>query len=461
MLVRIAELTTDKKFVHFDRLIFAGKSNLFSSFHLMLKPKSHPGLQHDAATSQLLAGETQQESTRVTGMATTPGSSYPDSEESNSSTNEPVSRLARVPWVDAFSLCLVLPILTFYALVIATGLELFRAINSLLTGPWQVSFGSSLRMGAIFVVVAVVFQLSRLLVRGLRGLVTSEYDDNTEKNLGILLQPSDHPELYEIVSSVAQQTDAPMPDEIRITHQAECSVVELRKFAIRTQRRLVLVLGLPHLAVMSVTELKIILAHELAHFRSGDTTLGVFIYRFLETLRETQEAYRCHWSYRLNPLYWYCKIYFLAFLHLSSPIRRQQEFRADCISAEIFGSELATRTLLTEWLVAHQFEDSVNSFHHAVEGNVQSTKENVFRWFTSHWHRFSAEGQDYLRQRLAEEEHSSLLDSHPTIAARIEAMGGFECRVNVDTRPAQELVRNFSVLQERLHPRIFSDVMSA
>jgi heat shock protein HtpX len=38
-------------------------------------------------------------------------------------------------------------------------------------------------------------------------------------------------------------------------------------------------IGLPLFAVLSVSELRAVLAHEFAHFYSGDTSLGAWVYR--------------------------------------------------------------------------------------------------------------------------------------------------------------------------------------
>ena len=62
-------------------------------------------------------------------------------------------------------------------------------------------------------------------------------------------------------------------------------MIEERRFAIRTRRHLTLVIGLPHLLVLELAELKVILVHEMAHSGGGDTTLTVFLFRFVESLR--------------------------------------------------------------------------------------------------------------------------------------------------------------------------------
>ena len=226
---------------------------------------------------------------------------------------------------------------------------------------------------------------------------------------------------------------------------------EERRFAIRTQRRLILVLGLPHLAVLDTSELKVILAHELAHFRSGDTTFGVFIYRFLESLRvahQSRSGRRWNW---LTPSYWISKMAFHLFLLMVTPIRQYQELRADSLSAAYCGGDLAARTLLKEWLLAHQFDAAASEFQQMQADHSADGEANVFRHFTSRWCEFSIAGQEYLERRLIEEERPSILDSHPTTGTRLDLMRRFPPQTREFAPPSRYLLGDFHAVESRLY----------
>jgi Zn-dependent protease with chaperone function len=353
-------------------------------------------------------------------------------------------------WVDLYSLLLVALFATFYGLIIGAILELFRLAEWLFVNEWNFDAADFLRAVLIVLVTIFLLRLAKRLAVGLLGLVTAKYDDVPELRESFALDLERYPELYRVVAEVGRHVAGPLPDEIRVTHMPECYVTEQRQFAFRTHRRLILVLGLPQLLVFSLTELKVILAHEMTHFRGGDTTLGVFFYRFLESLRVAVEEMQPRWWRWLDPIYWMCKAFFHLFLYASAPVRREHELHADCTSAAVYGGELAAHTLLKDWLIAHQFDESVAEYVEHCERGEIADGVNVFGWFADHWREFSDAGHDYLARRLAETEHPSSADSHPSIARRIQAMRAYAPRETADATPARDLLDDLPELEQRL-----------
>jgi len=358
-------------------------------------------------------------------------------------------------WMDAYSTFLVLVIVLYYALLLVAGSLLIRLALELTE--WHLTPGALLRGFAVALLLGYLLRLGWLLWQGIRGLVTRVHESAFEETPGVLLSLHHFRELYKVVADVAHQVGAPMPDEICVSHEAICYVTEERWFALKTQRRLVLVLGLPHLEVLTQRELETILAHELVHFRCGDTRLGVFVFRFLESLRVVNERAgdrRWHW---IDPMYWFSVAYFLLAMRFSAPFRKYQELRADYVSAHIFGGPNAARTLLKEWLLARQFDASVEAFAAQMADRSEKGADNVFRWFISNrWHDFSPAGQDYLLRRLEEVESSSWFDSHPTMKNRVTTMMELPPHPDPEPVPAYRLVYNLTQLENRLHRRWFA-----
>lgn len=310
----------------------------------------------------------------------------------------------------------------------------------------------------VLVSITLLCQMARVLWKGVLGLVTTMHDDEPAMLEGLALAKSDYPELYATVAEVARRVDAPLPDEIRVTSRGDGYVTERRHFSIAPARKLVLVLGLPHLSVLSVNELKVILAHELAHFRRGDTSLGVFVYRFLESLRVTIDDLSRRSSRWINPLYPFCALYFYLFLVLSAPIRRHQELRADCYSAAAYGGEFAAKTLIKEWLIAHQFDAAAASYNPSEVQAIDGQPLDVFTWFAaSTWRDLSPEGYIYLQRRLEEEERPSFWDAYPTMNVRMKTMRSFGGRPPAGRTPARRLFHNFRQLQRQMHAELFAD----
>jgi Zn-dependent protease with chaperone function len=292
------------------------------------------------------------------------------------------------------------------------------------------------------------------LWQGIRGLVTPLWETH-EHQCDILLDEKQYSLLYQAVADVALRIEAPIPDEIRVTHMPDCYVTEHRVFSIVPARKLVLVLGMPQLTVFTLDELQVTLAHELAHFRRGDTRTGVFAQRFLNALRWTVGELGRHRYWWLNPLWLYARLYALLFMVASAPMRRAQELHADDLSARAFGGELAAQTLLKEWLIAHQFDAAVATYHTQIvcEG-PGSEPPNVFQWFGDAWRELSPAGQEYLVRRLAEVESPTFWDSHPSTSARIGVMRRYPQLPSTSSVRASDLIPDFEGLQARLARRL-------
>jgi Zn-dependent protease with chaperone function len=339
----------------------------------------------------------------------------------------------------------------FCGTLIAAVFELFRLVDSLLAPPWTLHWGTISRAVVIAAVGVLLARLAWWLSVTLLGVLTSKYDAPPLDNAPIVLLPSQEPRLYGLVADVCAQLTAPRPDGIRIAHAAECYVAEQREFAVRPHRSLTLVLGLPQLLVLSVNELQCIISHEMAHFRSRDTTVVVFLYRFTESLRRVLAKVQRHRWRSADPIYWVFTGAHAFILRLARPIQRAQELNADAISAALYGGDLAVQTLLTDWLLANQFEETCRALFSARARQEPSGQENVFQLFKDRWHHFSAAGRQYLERRLAEEETGLPADSRPTFTRRFERMRQFPTRHLLESPPAADLLLSLPSLSEALH----------
>jgi Zn-dependent protease with chaperone function len=317
--------------------------------------------------------------------------------------------------------------------------------------PW--SNLPSLAFALLFSVLIVRLTVELLL--GIVGLVTSKYDGTTPPVFGPLMDEANAPELRLLIDDVGRRTKGPQPHEVRVSPNAECYVFENRRFALSTNRCLVLVVGLPHLAVLTAAELKVILTHELAHFAGGDTRLGVFLHRFLESLRDrTEQSPLGIWRW-LDPIYWFRYAYFTMSRFVAAPVWRSQELRADAASARAFGGRLTARTLLREWLLAEQFAEQRDLLI-ASDANSPLRKRNLYDVFAEQFRRVTPEGEQYLRRRLADEQELDAIDSHPTMRARIDLALSFPDREPPDTRPARRLIRDFHVVKEQMQSELIN-----
>ena len=280
-------------------------------------------------------------------------------------------------------------------------------------------------------------------MRLLRYLVTPVLEDQRAETACRAIGPQEAEPLYQLCRSLARQLNRPCPDEIRLSVEPQCFVVEQRRFGIHTRRRLVLVLGIPQLLVFDVNELKALLAHEFSHL-GQDTTTTVFLYRFSEALHRDLVLPLWLKLRMLDPLWWLGWTVLWLLRRIYRPLQHSQEFLADWASASVVGAELAGRTLLKEWWVATQFQFRLAEWGEMPQGWAQWRA--FLAEFASQWQEPGAPALEYLRRRLSEEEAGTVEDSHPSISARLEFIArGFPRTSEAPERdgpgfPARELV---------------------
>ncbi len=248
------------------------------------------------------------------------------------------------------------------------------------------------------------------------ALVTNRFDRESETVNGLKISRQSNPHIMSLVAEVGGELETRLPDEVWILPWAECYALEQRRLGIsRDDRRLVLAVGLPLIEILTNSEMKVILAHELAHFSGGETRSRVFIFRFLAALRGVIYEHVLGPGRFLDPVYWFVQVLHPVVVALAQPHQKQQEYRADALAAELLGSEISIHTLLKTWLISNQFDAIAASY------DPQSQGDNLYQHFAQSWSEFSQQGHAYLRNRLAELERD-VQEDHPTITQRIAAL---------------------------------------
>ena len=150
---------------------------------------------------------------------------------------------------------------------------------------------------------------------------------------GPALEPKEHPKLFASLTEIANATKQEMPSEIYLMAEVNAWVMDRRGFMGFGSRR-VMGLGLPLLQVLSVSQLRAVLAHEFGHFHGGDTKLGPWVYKTRIAIGRTLQGLAAHDSLLQKPFLWYGK----AFLRITHAVSRRQEFAADALAAHLVGA---------------------------------------------------------------------------------------------------------------------------
>jgi hypothetical protein len=181
--------------------------------------------------------------------------------------------------------------------------------------------------------------------------------------------------------------------------------------------RRVMGLGLSLLQVLSVSQLRAVVAHEFGHFHGGDTKLGPWIYKTRDAIGRTLEGL-AECSSLLQKLFlWYGK----AFLRITHAISRRQEFTADTLAARVVGSHPLIEGLKLTYGAAYAFDAYwLNEVAPVLRYGFHPPLAEGFRRYLAS-PRIAAAISTSLDRELAEGE-THPYDTHPPLRARIAAL---------------------------------------
>lgn len=168
---------------------------------------------------------------------------------------------------------------------------------------------------------------------------------------GPALEAASNPRLFKELNDVAAKVGEPMPHEVYLVPEVNAGVRERGGFMGFRGRR-VMLLGLPLLQVLTVSEMRAVLAHEFGHYHGGDTRLAPWIYKTREAIIRTVRHLSGNSSLLHLPFVWYGQL----FLRVTQAISRRQEFAADALAARTVGARPLTNGLRTVFGAALAFD---------------------------------------------------------------------------------------------------------
>ena len=318
----------------------------------------------------------------------------------------------------------------FYVLSVAVALGLFAV------PAFQYLFMERVfvKVSAFCVVAGVVVLFSAL----------PRWDSFTPR--GLPLTRGEHPALFDEIDRIAAATEQTPPVEVYLLPELNAWVAE-RGGVMGLGSRRVMGLGLPLVQLLTVSQLRSVLAHEFGHFHGGDTALGPWIYKtqagLARTVRNLAEASHPFFMVVQSPFKAYAEFFF----KVSHAVSRAQEYGADALAARTAGPE----ALIGGLTVLERAGPFWPSFLEEELGPVLGAGRRPpliqgFQQFLDS-ERVRGLGEKLLQDEL-DQGVSGDNDTHPCLRDRIAAVQGLELAedVEVDSRPATELLRDIPAL---------------
>jgi len=268
--------------------------------------------------------------------------------------------------------------------------------------------------------------------------------------VGPMLTELDAPGVFVVVAEMSRKIGSPAPHEIRLTYLPCCGVLEQRRWCGLRERRRVLVLGLPLLYVLSVEELRAVVAHELAHLSRGDAALAFVVSQFIDSLDQAiATGSQTSWGW-LSPCVLFALLVRATFRVMASPLSRYQEYRADSIAACVCGSDVVASSLQNAALVQPIFREVLGNYHPIVVHDA-----NLYQFFRLAWTTLDDSLKSEMKESLVADQETEWFGPHPTLRARVRRLEKFAAHREPDNRPARRLLMDRPRLEETLHNYIY------
>ena len=264
------------------------------------------------------------------------------------------------------------------------------------------------------------------------------------------------PEFVGLVEEVARAAGHPPPDAMYLIADVNAGVFEMRSEGGSRER--VLLIGLPLLEVLTVDQLRAILAHEFGHYVAHDTRVSQWTYHTrLALLRVASIEWRAFEPVIAGIVRWPFRLYTSLFLRISSAIARRQELAADVLAARIAGTDAQVGALRRTAACAPAFDGYwEGEFMPALRRGLRPPLGEGFREFLSA-ERISEAVHRALDSALEQDRHDPY-DSHPSLRQRLAALGAGPDDDRPDDGPrAPSLLRGHADLEEQLVRGLIAD----
>jgi heat shock protein HtpX len=234
---------------------------------------------------------------------------------------------------------------------------------------------------------------------------------------GPTLTADEHPQLFATLNDIARSTDQAMPTKVYLIPEVNAWVAQ-RGGVMGFGSHRVMGLGLPLMAMLTVDELRAVLAHEFGHYHGGDTALGPWIYRTRAAIGRTLHHMSRHSRWLVKPFEWYGA----AFLRITHAISRRQEYAADALAARTVGAG----PLVTGLLAIEGAAGAIAPYWAQELGPVldRGFRPPIAVGFTSFLSSADISSQvDALVANVLKRDRAEVYDTHPALSERLAALG--------------------------------------
>jgi Zn-dependent protease with chaperone function len=235
----------------------------------------------------------------------------------------------------------------------------------------------------------------------------------------------DAPRLFEILDKMKRKLNGPDIDHVIIEREFNASIVQVPRFGLMGGARNYLCLGLPFMSSVAPKEMFAVIAHEYGHLCGNHGKFGAWVYRQRRVFAALHEQVAKNADESLIHAFiaWMMKHFWPPYQAHTFVLSRQQEYEADRTASKLVGAKwIASGLVRTELLGKWISETYWPKFFKQAD---QSYKPSFMPFglmreaFASNYDAWATQ----LALTKAWQVPSGLLDTHPCLRERCEAVG--------------------------------------
>jgi Zn-dependent protease with chaperone function len=233
------------------------------------------------------------------------------------------------------------------------------------------------------------------------------------------------PKLYEVLDKMRRKLKGPPIHHVLIDDEYNAAIAQIPRWGLFGGHTNYLMLGLPYMLGVPPKEMLATVAHEYGHLCGNHGKTGAWVYRQRRTFGALYDQLESNagssWihSLMMKALETFMP-YYNAYTFVLS---RQNEYEADLTATELVGADANANGLIRDALLGHWIRERFwpKLFQHANDGPRPpfmpfSAMRTAFHASYGQW-----ATQDRLRTAWAVD--SDVLDTHPALRERVEAIG--------------------------------------
>jgi Zn-dependent protease with chaperone function len=263
-----------------------------------------------------------------------------------------------------------------------------------------------------------VLVLGALLVVVLRSLWV-----RIQPPRGELVTRREAPQLFARLDGLCRRLRAPRIHQVIVTEQLNAAVTQVPRLGVFGWYRNYLLLGLPLMKCLSVPQLEAVLGHELGHLSRGHARIGNWIYRLRLAWLRLDAALTAQPRWGAEAIRAFLRWYIPYFNACSFPFARQNEFEADASAVQLTSPAAAAQALTAVEVMGHYLQER---YWPKINTAARDSAQPAFAPFAA----LNATALEEIEPETARGWLASALarpstyhDTHPSLKARLEAMG--------------------------------------